>query len=160
MPQLDVTTWPSQLFWLAVTFLTLYMVISRLVIPRTGGLIEKRKSTIAGDLAKARTLKTEVDATVKSYEAALAESRAKANAIAQDNRNRLNAEIDAERAKLDTALGAKISSAEKQIAASKSKALADVASAAADVAANIVSELVGAKVTKADAADAVAKVTK
>ena len=48
MPQLDVTTWPSQLFWLAITFLALYIVISRIAIPRTGGVIEKRKATISG----------------------------------------------------------------------------------------------------------------
>ena len=47
MPQLDVTTWPSQLFWLAITFLALYIVISRIAIPRTGGVIEKRKASSA-----------------------------------------------------------------------------------------------------------------
>ena len=57
MPQLDVTTWPSQLFWLAITFLALYIVISRIAIPRTGGVIEKRKATISGDLAAAQKLK-------------------------------------------------------------------------------------------------------
>ena len=108
MPQLDISTWPSQIFWLAITFLALFFVISRVAIPRTGGVIQKRKSTIANDLAKAQALKADVDATVKTYEAALAESRAKAHAIAQENRNRLNAEVDAERHKLDQELGARI----------------------------------------------------
>ena len=160
MPQLDVTTWPSQLFWLAVTFLALYFIISRMVIPRTGGVIEKRKSTIDGDLAAAKKLKGETDAAIASYEAALAEARAKAQAIATDNRNKLTAEIDGERAKLDAALGAKIAVAEKTINAAKSKALADVKSVAADIAASIVSELIGARVTKAAAAGAVAKAAK
>ena len=160
MPQLDISTWPAQIFWLAITFLALFLVISRVAIPRTGGVIEKRKSTIAGDLAKAQALKAEVDETVKSYEAALADSRAKAHAIAQENRDRLNAEIDAERHKLDAALGAKIASAEKAVAASKAKAMADVKSAAADVVAAIVAELVGVKVTREAAADAVARAAK
>lgn len=160
MPQLDITTWPSQLFWLAVTFIALYIVISRVAIPRTGGVIEKRKSTIDGDLATAQRLKADTEKAVLAYEAALAEARAKANAIAQDNRNRLGAELDAEKAKLDASLGAKIGQAEKAIAAAKAKAMGEVQSMAADIAASIVSELTGAKLTKADAASAVAKAAK
>ena len=144
MPQLDPHAWPPQLFWLAITFLALYFVISRVVIPRTGGVIALRKSTIDGDLAKAKNLKDETENAVRSYEAALAEARAKAHAIAQDNRNKLNAEIEAERAKLDAALGAKIASAETKVLASRDKALQDLAGMAAEIAGEIVTQLTGA----------------
>ncbi len=157
MPQLDISTWPPQLFWLAITFLALYFVISRVAIPRTGGVIELRKSTIDGDLAAAQKLKSETDNAIKSYEAALAEAKAKAQAINIENRNTLNAEIEAERAKLDAALGAKISAAEKKVAASRDKALGEVADMAADIASQIVQQLTGAKVTKAAASAAVSK---
>ena len=53
MPQLDVNAWPPQLFWLAVTFLVLYFIISKVVIPRTGGVIEGRQKQIDSDLASA-----------------------------------------------------------------------------------------------------------
>ncbi len=157
MPQLDLSTWPPQLFWLAVTFMLLYFVISRVAIPRTGGVIALRKSTIDGDLASAQKLKIETENAIKSYEAALAEAKAKANAIATENRNALNAEIEAERAKLDAALGAKIATAEKKVAASRDKALEDVAAMAADIASQIVAQLTGAKVTKTAATAAVSK---
>ncbi len=157
MPQLDISTWPPQLFWLAITFLALYFVMSRVAIPRTGGVIALRKSTIDGDLAAAQKLKTETDNAIKSYEAALAEAKAKAQAINIENRNALNAEIEAERAKLDAALGAKISAAEKKVAASRDKAMAEVAGMAADIASQIVQQLTGAKVTKAAASAAVSK---
>ncbi len=157
MPQLDISTWPPQLFWLAITFLALYFVMSRVAIPRTGGVIALRKSTIDGDLAAAQKLKTETDNAIKSYEAALAEAKAKAQAINIENRNTLNAEIEAERAKLDAALGAKISAAEKKVAASRDKALGEVADMAADIASQIVQQLTGAKVTKAAASAAVSK---
>jgi F-type H+-transporting ATPase subunit b len=160
MPQLDVATWPSQLFWLAVTFIVLYIVISRVAIPRTGGTIEKRKSTIEGDLAGAQKLKAETDKAAQAHGAALADARAKANAIAQDNRNKLTSELDAEKAKLDAALGGKIAEAEKTIAAAKAKALDDVQALAADIATSIVGELTGAKLSKTEVADAVAKVAK
>ncbi len=157
MPQLDISTWPPQLFWLAITFLALYFVMSRVAIPRTGGVIALRKSTIDGDLAAAQKLKTETDNAIKSYEAALAEAKAKAQAINIENRNTLNAEIEAERAKLDAALGAKISAAEKKVATSRDKAMAEVAGMAADIASQIVQQLTGAKVTKAAASAAVSK---
>ena len=155
MPQLDLTTWPPQLFWLAITFLALYYVISRVAIPRTGGVIALRKSTIDGDLAKAKNLKDETENAVRSYEAALADAKAKAQAIALENRNKLNAEIETERVKLDAALGAKIATAEKKVAASRDKALEDLATMAAEIAGDIVTQLTGAKVTKAEATAAV-----
>ena len=157
MPQLDISTWPPQLFWLAVTFFALYYVISRVVIPRTGGVIALRKSTIDGDLAGAQRLKLETENAIRSYEAALADAKAKAHAIATENRNFLNAEIEGERAKLDDALGAKIAAAEKKVTAARDKALQDVSAMAADIAGDIVQQLTGAKVTKAAAAAAVSE---
>jgi len=157
MPQLDISTWPPQLFWLAVTFFALYYVISRVVIPRTGGIIALRKSTIDGDLAGAQRLKLETENAIRSYEAALADAKAKAHAIATENRNFLNAEIEGERAKLDAALGAKIATAEKKVAAARDKALQDVSAMAADIAGDIVQQLTGATVTKAAAAAAVSE---
>jgi F-type H+-transporting ATPase subunit b len=143
-----------------VTFIALYIVISRVAIPRTGGAIALRKATVEGDLAQAQKLKADTDKAVQAYEATLAEARARAHGIAQANRDKLAAEFDAERAKLDQALGAKIAEAEKKIAAAKMKALGDVRAVAAELATSIVAELIGAKVTKAAAAGAVANAAK
>jgi F-type H+-transporting ATPase subunit b len=157
MPQLDVNTWPPQLFWLAVTFLVLYFLISKIVIPRTGGVIEGRRNQIENDLASAQRFKADTDKAVAEYEKALAEARGKAHAIARETRDRLNAEVDKERGKLDAELAAKIAAAEKSIQATRSKALASVSEVATDIAADIVSRLTGTSVTAADAARAVAK---
>jgi F-type H+-transporting ATPase subunit b len=157
MPQLDVTTWPPQLFWLAITFLALYYVVSRVVIPKTGGVIERRRLTVENDLAAAQRLKAETDLAIKAYEAALAEARQKANAISAENRGRLSAEAEAQRAKLDAALAERIAGAEQGILAAKTKALAEVQSVAAEIASEIVGQLTGAKVSPAEAAAAVAR---
>ncbi|MGE0006167.1 MAG: F0F1 ATP synthase subunit B' [Parvibaculaceae bacterium] len=157
MPQLDVNTWPPQLFWLAVTFLVLYFLISKIVIPRTGGVIEGRRNQIENDLASAQRFKADTDKAVAEYEKALAEARGKAHTIARETRDRLNAEVDKERGKLDAELAAKIAAAEKSIQATRSKALASVSEVATDIAADIVSRLTGTSVTAADAARAVAK---
>ena len=120
-------------------------------------MIALRKSTIDGDLAKAQNLKDETENAVRSYEAALADAKAKAHAINLENRNKLNVEIEAERAKLDAALGAKIATAEKKVAASRDKALEDISAMAADIASDIVQQLTGSKITKAAATAAVSK---
>jgi F-type H+-transporting ATPase subunit b len=160
MPQLDTSVWPPQLFWLAISFALLYFVVSRLIVPRTGGVIELRKTTVAADLAAAGRDKTESEATSKSYQASLADSRAKANESLRIARDKLTADSDAARAKLDAELAGKVASSEKQIAAAKSKALAGIDDVAADIASSIVERLTGAKATQAALTAAVTKAAK
>lgn len=155
MPQLDVTAWPPQLFWLAITFVTLYIVISRHVIPRTGGVIEARKSQVTSDIAAAQKLKGDTDSAIAAYEASLAEARQKAHAIGQEVREKLGAETDKERSRLDGELAQKIAGAEKVIADAKTKALTDVHQVARDIAGEITSSLTGIKAGAADLAAAV-----
>jgi F-type H+-transporting ATPase subunit b len=155
MPQLDVNGWPPQLFWLAITFVTLYIVISRYVIPRTGGVIEARKSQVASDLAAAQKLKSDTDTAIAAYEASLAEARQKANAIGQEVREKLGAETDKERSRLDADLAQKIASAEKLIGDAKTKALTDVRSVASDIAGEITARLTGIKAAAGDIAAAI-----
>jgi F-type H+-transporting ATPase subunit b len=160
MPQLDISAWPPQLFWLAITFALLYFVVSKFIIPRTGGVIELRKSTIESDLAAATRNKSESDAALKAYEASLADARAKAGAEALAIRSKLNADAEAARSKLDAELGAKASDADKKISTAKNKALAGIEAMASDIASSIVDQLAGTKVTKTASAAAVAKVAK
>ena len=157
MPQLDVTTWPSQLFWLAISFFALYFVVSRLIIPRTGGVIELRKTTIETDLAAAIKHKAESEAALKDYEALLANARAKANATSVQTREALNLEMQAATSKLDGELKVKAAAGEKGISAAKDKAMASISDIAAELSASIVTQLTGAKVSPADAATAVSK---
>ena len=157
MPQLDTTTWVPQLFWLAVTFIVLYLIVSRLIIPKTGGTIEKRKTTVEQDLATAARHRTESEAVSAAYEAVLADARAKANATALDVRTALNAEMQVITAKLDAELAAKASDADKAIAAAKAKALTGIQDVAAEISSSIVTQLMGVKVSEADAAAAVSK---
>jgi F-type H+-transporting ATPase subunit b len=160
MPQLDISAWPPQLFWLAISFALLYFVVSKLIIPRTGGVIELRKSTIEGDLAAATRNKAESEAALKAYEASLAEARTKAGAEALQIRNALHAETESARNKLDADLSAKAADADKKITTAKNKALAGVEAMASDIASSIVDQLAGTKVTKTASAAAVAKAAK
>lgn len=155
MPQLDPATFSPQLIWLAITFLGLYWMMARVVLPKIGGAIEQRRDRIAGDLDQAQLLKEETDRAIAAYEARLAEARANAHKIAQATRERLAAEVEAERARIDAEVAEKVATAEQRIEAMKAKALAEVEKVAVDVAGDIVARLIGGKVSKARAAKAV-----
>lgn len=157
MPQLNPDTFEPQLIWLAITFVALYLLMSKLALPRIGGVIEQRRSKIADDLDAAQSLKHETDKAIAAYEQALAEARAKAHNIAQETRDTLTAEVDAERAKVDADIAAKVAKAEQQIAATKTKALKEVRGIATDIAGDIVGQLTGSKVTKAAVTKAIGK---
>ena len=159
-PPLDPVHFPSQLLWLAIAFGLLYLLMSRVALPRVGSMLEARRSRISGDLAKAKALKEETEAVIADYEAKLAAARKEASGIAQAARDAVNAELDKERAQVEAKLSAKIAEAEGRIRDTKAKAMADVTSIAQEAAADIVASLTGAKISEADAAKAVEDVTK
>jgi F-type H+-transporting ATPase subunit b len=154
-PPFDQTTFASQLLWLAITFGLFYLLMSKVVIPRIGGILETRHDRIAQDLDEASRLKAEADAAIASYEQELASARAKGNAIASTARDEAKAKADAERAKIEASLQDKIAGAEARIAEIKAKALADVGTIAEETTAAVVEQLIGAKATKAEVASAV-----
>jgi F-type H+-transporting ATPase subunit b len=154
-PPFERETFPSQLFWLAICFLALYLVTSRLVRPRVGGIIEDRKNRIDGDLAEAERLKREADQAMAAYEKALAEARARAHAIATETRDQLQAAADRNRKILEDQLNARLAEAEKEIAATKVAAMANVRGIAMEAAVAIVARLTGVTASEPAAAAAV-----
>ncbi|HEY7764242.1 MAG TPA: F0F1 ATP synthase subunit B' [Aestuariivirgaceae bacterium] len=143
MPQLNIETWPPQLIWLAISFLALFFIMRFVALPRVGGVIERRQKQVNDDLAAAQRFKAATEKAIADYEAALAEARAKGNAIAQATREKLARETEQERAKVEGEINERVSAAEKAIAQSKAKAMADIEKVAADLAAEIVTELAG-----------------
>jgi F-type H+-transporting ATPase subunit b len=142
-PPFDRTTFPSQLFWLTVTFVALYLLMARIALPRIGAIMEKRKGRIEGDLAEATRLKGESDTAIATYEKSLADARARAQALMNESRQRQAADAEAARKTLDATLNARIAEAERGIAAQKSAALANVRDIAAEAATAIVERLIG-----------------
>src|SRR5689334_9879742 len=87
-PPFQKESFPSQLFWLAICFALLYVLMARVALPRIGSIIEARRSRIEGDLAEANRLKTSADDAMTAYEKSLAEARNRAHAIANETRDR------------------------------------------------------------------------
>ncbi len=142
-PPFEKSTFASQLFSLLIAFVALYLIVSRLALPKVGGTIDARQNAIDADLAAAQKLKDESDAALKAYEAELANSRAKAQAISTEAREKFNAAAEAERKTLEERLAAKLADAEKTIAATRKSAMSNVNSIAADAAVAIVQRLTG-----------------
>ncbi|MCT8970326.1 F0F1 ATP synthase subunit B [Microbaculum marinisediminis] len=150
MPQFDFSNYAPQIVWLAITFVALYVLMSKVALPRIATVIEHRRDRIASDLDAAARLKEETDEVIAAYEAELAEARGRAHEIAAETRDKLNSELAEERAEVEAGLAKKTAQAEKRIADTKAKAMAEVDSAAADAAAEIVTALTGLKPTKAE----------
>ncbi len=152
-PPFNADTFASQLFWLAITFGFLFVMMSKVALPRIGAIIDSRQKRIADDLADAGKLKSESDAAIAAYEKALADARARAQAIANETRDRQTAEAEATRKSLEDALNVKLAEAEKTIAATKQAAMSSVRGIAADATKAIVERLIG-KVPADSAVDA------
>jgi len=142
-PPFEKDTFASQLVSLAVAFVALYLIVSRIALPRVGSVLDARQNAIDGDLAQAQKLKDESDAALKAYESELAAARSRAQAIGAETREKLNAASEAERKTLEQRLAAKLAEAEKTIAATRESAMGNVRGIAADAAAAIVQQLTG-----------------
>lgn len=158
-PPFDSSGFGGQLLWLAITFVALYLVMSRMALPRIGGILETRRTRIEGDLKEADRLRLETDRAIASYEAALAEARQNAHAIAEETRSSIKADIENKRKSVETDLAGRVAAAEANIQKSKQAALGNVDAIAAETAQELVSRLAG-KVSAAQAKSAVAQVVK
>ena len=143
LPQLNTDTFTPQLFWLGLTFATLFFIMSKIALPRIGEVIGERRDRIARDIEAAGKLKSDTDKALADYEKALADARTNASGIAKQTRDRLGAETEAEKARVEKQITAKFQEADARIAATKSKALSAVNDIAADTASAVISKLIG-----------------
>jgi F-type H+-transporting ATPase subunit b len=142
-PPFQKDTFASQLVSLLIAFVALYLIVSRIALPRVGSLLDERQNAIDGDLAEAQKLKDASDSALKSYESELAAARSRAQAIGAETREKLNAASEAERKTLEERLSVKLADAEKTIASTREAAMSNVRGIAADAAAAIVQRLTG-----------------
>ncbi len=158
-PPFDANTFGPQLFWLAITFGILYLLMSKVALPRIGEILEVRRDRIEGDLAEAERLRQKTEQAIKAYEDELASARAKAHEIAEGTRANIKKEIELEREKVEAELDKKIASAEARIAQTKQEALANVDQIASETVVAIISKLSG-KISNKEALNAVKHVAK
>lgn len=155
-PPFNPDTFASQLVWLVLVFGVLYLLMSRIALPRVGAIIDARRQSVEGDVAEAKRLKDSSDAAIESYEKALADARGRAQVVANQAHEKAAAEADVARKELDATLNARMAEAEKTIASRRTAAMANVQDIAVDTAAAIVERLTGNAPGRPDVAKAVA----
>lgn len=143
MPQLDLSTYASQLFWLLLTFVPLYLIIARRAIPRISEVLEARQSKISDDLKKAAARKEEADAVRSEYEQLKAESHTKAQAMLKAAQDEMAAEAARRNNTLSTILAKRNGEAEQRIQAARNEALANLDSVVVDVISSATNKLIG-----------------
>lgn len=147
-PPFNQDTFGSQLFWLVICFVVLYVLLSRWALPRVASIFANRSGRIESDLETAKRLAAESQAAEEAYEKALADARAKAQNIANATRAEFAAKAEETRKRLEAELTAKLADAERRIDTTKKSAMANVRGIAADAAGEIVKRLTGGEPNK------------
>ncbi|MEE2946601.1 MAG: F0F1 ATP synthase subunit B' [Pseudomonadota bacterium] len=147
MPQLDFSNWGNQIFWLLITLVVIYFVLSRIALPRIAAVLAERQGTITNDIAAAEELKAKAAEAEEAYQKALVDARAEAQRIVAEAKAEIQADLDAATAKADAEIAAKAAESEKAIAEIREGAVDSIREVAAETANEIVSALGG----KADA---------
>jgi len=143
MPQFDPSWFISQVFWLVVTFTIMYLLMSRLVLPRIGEVLEERSERLAADIDRAEALKKETDAVVAQYEAELAKAREQAIKVLAEATRDISEMSSRRQQEFDAELARKTADAEARIDAAKAEAQAQVRDIAQAAAGDIVEKLIG-----------------
>ena len=155
MPQLDFSTWGNQIFWLVITLVVIYLILSRVALPRIASVLAERQGTITNDIAAAEDLKAKAQDAEAAYDKALIDARAEAGRIVAETKAGIQADLDKAIATADTKIAAKAAEGEKVIAEIRAGALDNVKVVAKDTAKEIVAAMGG----KADAKSITAAVT-
>jgi len=160
MPQFDPSSFPSQIFWLIVSFAVFFFILRLLVIPRMADVMQRRSNQIEQDLENAEKMQAEAQQALEEYEQQLAGSRAEAREIVRKVTDEAASKAASALAAKAEELAGKTQDAEARIADARKGAIANIQPVAAEVVQATAERLIGAKVTAKDAETAVADAAK
>ena len=151
LPQLDFSTWPTQIFWLVVSFALAYILMWRVALPRIGSVLEERHNRIQGDLKRAKAASENAEQARQAFEVMLAESREKASAVMREATESIRNKMERKIKTSNASTAEKMAEAESDIAEAKARAMIDVVDIASTSAAEAVAQLTNIKISQADA---------
>ena len=152
MPQLDFSTFGNQIFWLVITLVVIYFILSRIALPRIAEVLAERSDKISDDLAMAEELKAKAVEAEEAYNKALADARAEAAKIVESTKAEMKSELDAAIANADAEISKKSAESEKLIAEIRASALESVEEVAKATTGALVTAMGGNEDDKAIAA--------
>lgn len=142
-PPFDPVNFTPILIWLTLTFGLLYLLMSKIALPRVESILHARAGTIAKDIGEANAFRAQSEEAAAAHDKTIAGAKAKALALAQETHARLNAETEANRLALEAELNARLAASEMQILAMKAAAMGNVEAIASEAAAAIVQKITG-----------------
>ena len=155
MPQLDTSTFASQLFWLCICFFTMLFIMSKIIIPKIADILEQRQRKIDSYLNKAYQIKLQAEEALKKYQDALTDATQKANASLAETQNELNNLVEKKQQALDLRLHKKIMEGEAEIEQSREDALNKVKSISEELALEIIKKIGKDGINKTDIKNAI-----
>ena len=146
MPQLNPEFWVSQIFWLTITFGILYIVLSKLILPKISVNLEIRKAQILENIEAAEKQREESELKIKEYEEIVQNSKNQAKNYINQAKEKVLKDINLKKETLDQNLNEEIKKAESEITNFKSKAPEKINKIAAETSADIIQQLIGTEV--------------
>lgn len=147
LPQLNTNDMAPQLIWLALSFIVLYYVLSKMTLPRIASVLDDRKNRIERDISEGERLNNETQKAIAEYEQKLADARSKAGSMAKENRDSVAAELEKKRLIAEADDQARIAAAEQRIVAMKDNAMLQVTTISTETAQELIRKLIGTEVS-------------
>ena len=148
MPQLDPEYWPSQVFWLVINFITIYILISKIFIPKIKGSIDMREDKIRKDLEEAKTFKEQAELKLKEYNSLMEAAKLDVKKIISKSRQKLNDDMQIKREEIQKKIDGEILNAEKEIKKLKNDSSGKVSLISQDIVSNLVKDIFGEDLNK------------
>ena len=148
MPQLDPEYWPSQVFWLIIIFLTIYILISKIFIPKIKGSIDMREDKIRKDLEEAKTFREQAELKLKEYNSLMKTAKIDVKKIISKSRQKLNEDMRIKREDAQKKIDAEILNAEIEIKKFKVDSFNKVNLISQDIVSNLIKDIFGEDLNK------------
>ena len=146
MPQLNPEFWISQIFWLTLTFGVLYIVLSKLILPKISANLELRKSQIQENIGAAEKQREDSESKLKEYEQIILKSKTEAKNIFRNTREKALKDINSKRETLEKQIDEEIKKAEKEINELKKTAPEKINKIAIETSSEILKNLIGTEI--------------
>ena len=160
MPQLNPEFWVSQIFWLTLTFGILYIVLSKLILPKISANLESRKSQIQENIEAAEKQRENSETKLKEYDEIILKSKLEAKNIFKDAREKTLKDINLKRETLDKQIDEEIKKAEKEIEILRKSAPEKINKIAIETSSELVKRLIGAEVNNSSVSAIVDELSK
>ncbi len=153
MPQLDPSSFSSQIFWLTICFVVLYVLLARMLLPRVQSVLTQRADTIGSDIEQAKRMKADAEMAREQYEKALVQARSRSQAMLTDAQADIALRANARQATLDAEIEKKIAQSQQSIEAATKEVTGKLTAVAAELT-TVISQAVAQHTPNAGAVEA------